>query len=52
MPLDKLDADYLCEEIAERYDPDEIVDILGFSSEELVEALRSYIIDNAERFEA
>ena len=51
MPLDKLDADYLCEEVAERYDPEEIIDILCFTSEELVEALRSYIIDNAERFE-
>jgi len=51
MPLDKLDADYLCEEVAERYDPEEIIDILCFTSEELVEVLRSYIIDNAERFE-
>ena len=51
MPFDKHEADYLCEAVAERYDPEEIVDLLAFSSEELVEVLRSYIIDNAERFE-
>lgn len=51
MPLDPHDADILCTRIADTLDPEEILDILGLDAEETVEALRSYIIDNAERFE-
>lgn len=51
MTLDRSEADVLCERVAEKFNPEEIVDILGLSSEELVEELRGYIIDNAERFD-
>lgn len=49
--FDKTEADYLCERIASALDPDEIVELLGLTSEELVEELRNVIIDNADRFE-
>ena len=52
MTLDRSDADLLCERIADMLDPEEIVDLLGLSSEEIVEELRSVIIDNADRFTA
>ncbi len=52
MTLDRSEADLLCEYVANTFNPEEIVDLLCFSSEELVEALRSYIIDNPERFDA
>jgi len=37
--------------IAERCDPDEIVDILGYSSARLCVVLRKEIINNREKFE-
>ena len=52
MGLDRADADVLCDRIASTFDPEEIIDILGIGTEELVEELRNYIIDNAERFDA
>jgi len=50
MGLDKLEADWVCEQVAEKFNPEEIVDLLGLSSEELVEELRSIILDNRQVF--
>jgi hypothetical protein len=51
MTLDRTKADLLCEKVAETYDPEEIVDLLGLNSEELVEELRNVIIDKADMWE-
>ena len=50
MTLDRGQADLLCEAVANSLDPEEIVDILGLSSEELVEELRNVIIDRGHLF--
>ena len=52
MGFDRTDEDVLCTRIADMFNPEEIIDMLGLDAEETVEALRSYIIDNADRFEA
>jgi len=52
MGFDTTDEDVLCTRIADTFNPEEILDILGLDSEETVEALRSYIIDNADKFRA
>lgn len=51
MGLDRAEADVLCDTVAEKLDPEEIVDVLGMTSEELVEELRSWIIEYADRFD-
>ena len=52
MGFDRTDEDVLCTRIADMFNPEEIIDMLGLDAEETVEALRSYIIDNADKFEA
>lgn len=43
--MDKLDL------IKEMLDPDELVDVLGVSTEKLVTLLEEYILDNIDRFD-
>lgn len=50
MPFDKAEIDLLCTRIADTFNPEEIIDILGVDSELLVEELRGLIIDNQEKF--
>lgn len=48
--MDLTDEDILCTRVADMFNPEEIIDILGLNSEELVEELRNYIIDYSDRF--
>jgi len=50
MALDKSEVDVLCTRIADMFNPEEIIDILGVDSEELVEELRGLIADNRDKF--
>lgn len=50
MALDKSEVDVLCTHIADMFNPEEIIDILGVDSEELVEELRGLIADNRDKF--
>jgi len=50
MALDKSEVDVLCTRIADTFNPEEIIDILGVDSEELVEELRGLIADNRDKF--
>lgn len=43
-----MDIVTLKERIAERYDPDYLVDVLGITSEELVEAFEEKVLANKE----
>jgi hypothetical protein len=49
--LDQTELDALCETLPDLLNPEELVDILGLSTEDLVEALRGHIADNMELFE-
>ena len=39
------------ERLLDRYDPDDIIDILGLDSEQLIELLESYIANHIHLFE-
>jgi hypothetical protein len=41
----KISIDVLKQRVAERYDPDYLVDVLGITSEELLEAFESKLIE-------
>lgn len=43
-----MDIRTLKERVAERYDPDYLVDVLGISSEELLEAFEDKLLANKE----
>ena len=45
-----LTPDELAERVAERYDPDMIVEILGISSRQLIDALFEEFIDKRHKF--
>lgn len=45
------DLERLLNRIEERCDPDEIIDVLGLSSSDLVEICRGHIIDKRGEFE-
>lgn len=45
------DVDALLKAIANRLDPDELVDVLGLSTEELVELLKNEILKQSWKFE-
>ena len=49
--MDKTDEDVLIERILAQFDADTILDMLGWSAEDLVEAARSEIITHAEYWE-
>lgn len=48
--MGKIDLELLKERIAERYDPDYIVDVLDITSEELLEAFETKLIAKASEF--
>jgi hypothetical protein len=37
--------------LVDKYDPDDIIDLLGLDTEELVDLLEDYILDNLDKFE-
>ncbi len=43
---DTTEVDVVCARLVEMLNPEELVDLLGLTTEELVEALRSHIADN------
>lgn len=45
-----MNIDYLIDQVYERMDPDEIVEVLDVDLDVLIEALRDLIIDNSDRF--
>jgi hypothetical protein len=48
---DVTEVDVVCARLVEILNPEELVDMLGLTTEELVEALRSHIADNVNVFE-
>jgi hypothetical protein len=45
-----INPDYVIEQIEERMDPDEILEVLDLEMPILVETLRDHILDNLDRF--
>lgn len=48
--MGKIDLTLLKERIAERYDPDYIVDVLGITSEEILDAFEARLLEAADEF--
>lgn len=48
--MGKIDIEVLKARIAERYDPDYIVDVLGITSEQILDAFEARLLEAADEF--